>query len=98
MATYDNSLRLRAAPFSERVVVVIERSRARMRDRLLGAQHLEQRLENAERQANVVRDPPALTRAEHRQVLADQGLDIFLTEPRLFAPVLAAFARAIHTA
>ena len=51
---------------------------------LVGPQRAQQRLDHAERQADVFGDRPALARAEHGQVFADQLLDELLAQSGLF--------------
>ena len=73
-----------AALRGQAVVIVVERGRAGMHDELVGPQRVQQRLDDVERQADVVGDRPALARAEHGQVLADQLLDELLAQAGLF--------------
>ena len=64
-----------AALFGQRVVVVAQRRRAAVHQHLPRAQVVEDRLEDAKRQAEMVGDGPAAGRADDVQVLADQPLD-----------------------
>ena len=71
-------------PRGQAVVIVVEGGRPGVDHDLVGPQRGQQRLDDAERQADVFGDRPAVARAEHRQVLADQLFDELLAQPDLF--------------
>src|SRR5580704_19373501 len=77
-------LRVLAARFRERVVVVVERGRPGMHDELTGAQRAEKRLEHAEGKTDAVRKAAAAGGAAHLEMLENQRFDEWLRESRLF--------------
>ena len=68
----------------EAVIVVVKRRRAGVDDELVRPQRVQKRLDDVERQAEVVGHRAALVGAEDGQVLADRLLDELLAQSGLF--------------